>query len=90
MKILHSMINKIYTFLLVFLILAIIDIARTPITNPSDNNIGILKNSMIRSFTPINIRIIAKPYLSNSNLSAISAKMKYNALRPKIAKIFDV
>ena len=50
------MINKVYTFLLVFLMLAIIDIARTPITNPSDNSIGILKNSMIRSFTPINIK----------------------------------
>ena len=90
MKILHSMINKIYTFLLVFLILAIIDITIIPITNPSYNNIGILKNSMIRSFTPINISIIAKPYLSSSNLSAISTKIKYNALRPKIAKIFDV
>ena len=52
----------------------------TIIENCSSNN----------SFTPINIKIIAIPCCKKVNLWMLTARKKYKALSPKIAKIFDV
>ncbi len=52
--------------------------------------VGMCQISISNIFTPIKVKITARPYCSKLNFSATPDNRKYIARRPKIANKFDV
>ena len=69
---------------------AIIEISNTLPTTAKDLGDEIWKNGAITIFKPIKVKIIANPYFNLLNIWMKLANKKYKALRPKMAKMFEV